>query len=44
MLVNNIEIFLKEKKQKTSIYGRERYKNLYEHEKRRLVEYRKSYS
>ena len=42
-LVKDIKVFLKKKKKKKRQYGRERYKNLQEDEKQKLVEYRKSY-
>ena len=41
-LVKDMKIFLK-KKTKKQQYGRERYKNLSEDEKLKLVEYRKKY-
>ena len=42
-LVKNIKIFLKKKKKKKQRqYGRERYKNLSDDEKQKLVEYRKN--
>ena len=41
MLLKGIKIFLKRKKKKKQQYGRERYKNLSEDEKQRLVEYTK---
>ena len=40
-LVKDIKMFLKKKKKKKQQYGRERYKNLSEDEKQKLVEYRK---
>ena len=43
MLVNNIGIFLKKKKNKKRQHGSESYKNLPEDEKQKLVEYRKIY-
>ena len=42
-LVKDIKIFLKKKKKKKRQYDRERYKNLLENEKNKLVEYRKKY-
>ena len=39
----DIKIFLKKKKGKKQEYGCERYKNLSEDEKQKLVEYRKKY-
>ena len=41
VLMSNIEIFLKKKKEKKCQHGRERFKNL-EDEKLRLVEYIKN--
>ena len=41
-LVKDIKIFLKKKKKKQQ-YGCERYKNLSEEKKQKLVEYRKKY-
>ena len=40
-LVKDIKMFLKKKKKKKQQYSRERYKNLSEDEKQKLVEYRK---
>ena len=42
-LMKDIKIFLKKKKKKKQQYGLERYKNLSEDEKQKLVEYRKKY-
>ena len=42
-LVKDIKIFLKKKKKKKQQYGRERYKNLSEDEKDKVVENRKKY-
>ena len=42
-LVKDIKIFLRKKKKKNQQCGRERYKNLPEDEKQKLVEYRKEY-
>ena len=41
-LIKDIKVFLKKKKKKRED-GRERYKNLVEDEKQKLVEYRKKY-
>ena len=41
--MKDIEIFLLEQKEKKQQYGHERYKNLSEYEKEKLVEYRKKY-
>ena len=41
-LMKDIKIFLKKKKNKKRQYGRERYKNLLEDEKQKLVDYRKN--
>ena len=41
-LAKYIKVFLKKKKKKKRQYGHERYKNLPENEKQRLVEYRKN--
>ena len=41
-LVKDIKIILIKKKKKKRQYGRERYKNLSENEKNKLVEYRKN--
>ena len=43
-LVKDIKIFLKMKKKKKRQYGREWYKNLWEVEKQKLVEYRKNFT
>ena len=40
-LMKDIKMFLKNKKKKKQQYGQERYKNLSEYEKQKLVEYRK---
>ena len=42
-LVKDIKIFLRKKKKAIKQYGRERYKNLLEDEKQKLVKYRKKY-
>ena len=42
-VLKDIKIFLKKKKKKKQQYGCERYKNLSEDEKQKLVEYRKKY-
>ena len=40
--MKDIKVFLKKKKRKQQ-YGRERYKNLSEYQKQKLIEYRKKY-
>ena len=40
--MKDIKVFLKKKKRKQQ-YGHERYKNLSEYQKQKLVEYRKKY-
>ena len=42
-LVKDTKISLKKKKEKKRLYGPERYKNLSEDDKNKLVEYRKKY-
>ena len=42
-IVKDIKIFLKKKKKKKLQYGRELYKNLSEHEKQNLIEFRRKY-
>ena len=41
-LMKDIKIFLKKKKNKKRQYGRERYKNVLEDEKQKLVDYKKN--
>ena len=43
MLLKDIKIFLKKKKKKKQQYSRERYKNLSEDEKQKLVDCRTKY-
>ena len=40
-LLKDIKMFLKKKKKKKQQYSQERYKNISEYEKQKLVEYRK---
>ena len=41
--MKDIKIVMKKKKEEKQLYGRERYKNLSEDEKQKLVAYRKNF-